>query len=136
MSLDADDNDPTRFWSYVIAALETLQPGVGAGALALLQSPQPPPIEALLTSAAQCAGRHAGTDAVLVLDDYHLIDTPAIHTALTFLLDHLPPQLHLMITTRADPPLPLDAAARARRADRAARGRLALHARRSRRIPD
>src|SRR6266545_2082939 len=90
VSLDAADSDPLRFWRYVIAALDRLQPDSGASALALLQSPQPPPIETVLTP-----------------DDYHLIDAPAIHSALTFLLDHLPPQLHLILTTRADPPLPL-----------------------------
>ena len=68
-------------------------------------------------------------DAVLVLDDYHLIDAPPIHSALAFLLDHLPPQLHLVITTRADPPLPLTRLRATWAADRAARGRLALHRR-------
>jgi LuxR family transcriptional regulator, maltose regulon positive regulatory protein len=106
VSLDAGDNDPSRFWSYLSVALDTLAPGAGAPALVLLQSPQPPPIEAVLTtllnglSAAPVAG-------LLVLDDYHLIETPAIHQALATLIDYLPPQLHLVITTRADPPLPL-----------------------------
>jgi class 3 adenylate cyclase len=106
VSLDAADSDPLRFWSYVIAALDMLQPDSGATVLALLQSPQPLPIEAVLTPLLNALGALA-TDAVLVLDDYHLIDAPAIHTALTFLLDHLPPRLHLAITTRADPALPL-----------------------------
>jgi len=106
VSLDAADSDPLRFWPYVIAALDTLQPDSGASALALLQSPQPPPIEAVLTPLLNALST-LPTDVVLVLDDYHLIDAPAIHSALTFLLDHLPPQLHLVLTTRADPPLPL-----------------------------
>jgi LuxR family transcriptional regulator, maltose regulon positive regulatory protein len=106
VSLDTADSEPLRFWSYVIAALNMLQMDSGATALALLQLPQPPPIEAVLTPLLNALGTLA-TNAVLVLDDYHLIDAPAIHTALTFLLDHLPPRLHLMITTRADPPLSL-----------------------------
>jgi class 3 adenylate cyclase len=106
VSLDAADSDPLRFWSYVIAALDRLQPDSGATALALLQSPQPPPIETVLTPLLNALST-LPTDAVLVLDDYHLIDVPAIHSALAFLLDYLPPQLHLIITTRADPPLPL-----------------------------
>jgi len=106
VSLDAADSDPLRFWRYVIAALDMLQPDSGASALALLQSPQPPPIETVLTPLLNALST-LPTDAVLVLDDYHLIDAPAIHSALAFLLDHLPPQLHLVITTRADPPLPL-----------------------------
>jgi LuxR family maltose regulon positive regulatory protein len=106
VSLDAADSDPLRFWSYVITALDRLQPDSGATALALLQTPQPPPIEAILTPLLNALGT-LSTDAVLVLDDYHLIASPAIHTGLAFVLDHLPPLLHLVITTRADPPLPL-----------------------------
>jgi LuxR family maltose regulon positive regulatory protein len=106
LSLDANDNDPPRFWAYVIAALQTLRPDLGANALALLDSPQTPPIESILTLLLNDVA--AFTDRfVLVLDDYHLVETPAIHTALTFLLDHLPPQMQLIITTRSDPPLPL-----------------------------
>src|SRR5262249_7796007 len=103
---------PTRFWSAIIAALETQHPGVGTAAHALLQSPQPPPSEAVLTAlintlATISQGEHEVRPSVLVLDDYHLIESPAIHQGLTFLLDHLPLQLHLVIATRADPPLPL-----------------------------
>jgi len=105
VSLDADDNDASRFWTYVIAALETVYPAIGATALALLRSPQPP-IEALLTSLINTI-TPITTDVALVLDDYHLIGTPAIHAAIVFLLDHLPPHLHLIMLTRADPPLPL-----------------------------
>jgi LuxR family maltose regulon positive regulatory protein len=106
VSLDAADSDPLLFWSYVIAALDMLQPDSGTTALALLQSPEPLPIEAVLTPLLNALGT-LSSDAVLVLDDYHLIDAPAIHSGLAFLLDHLPPRLHLAITTRADPPLPL-----------------------------
>jgi LuxR family transcriptional regulator, maltose regulon positive regulatory protein len=106
VSLDTGDNDPTRFWSYVCAALEALMPGVAASALALLQSPQPPPAETLLPGLLNALSARA-TDCVLVLDDYHVIDVPAIHAALSFLLSHVPPHLHLVLASRADPPLPL-----------------------------
>jgi LuxR family maltose regulon positive regulatory protein len=111
VSLDRADNDPLRFWSYVITALDTLAPGVGTSALALLQSPQPPPIESLLTSVLNAFSVASAMppvhDVALLLDDYHVITAPAIHGALAFLLEHLPPQLHLVILTRADPALPL-----------------------------
>ncbi len=106
LSLDANDNDPARFWAYVIAALQMLQPDLGASALALLEAPQPPPIESILTLLLNDVAAFPDR-FVLVLDDYHLVETPAIHAALTFLLDHLPPQMHVMITSRSDPPLPL-----------------------------
>lgn len=111
VALDSADNDPLRFWSYVIAALDTLAPGVGAPAFALLQAPQTPPIEAILTnvlnafntSVAGAPGQHHA----LALDDYHVIKTPVIHATLAWLLDYLPPNLHLVILTRSDPALPL-----------------------------
>ena len=110
LSLDAHDNDPARFWTYVIAALQMLQPALGASALALLDAPQPPPIETILTLLLNDVAVFPDR-FVLVLDDYHLVEAPAIHAALTFLIDHLPPQMHLMITSRSDPPLPLARAA-------------------------
>jgi LuxR family maltose regulon positive regulatory protein len=106
LSLDPSDNDPSRFWAYVIAAVQTLRPDLGANALALLDSPQTPPIESILTLLLNDVAAFPDRFA-LVLDDYHVVETPAIHTALTFLLDHLPPHMHLMITSRSDPPLPL-----------------------------
>jgi LuxR family maltose regulon positive regulatory protein len=106
LSLDANDNDPPRFWTYLIAAVQMLRPDLGANALALLEAPQPPPIETVLTLFLNDIAAFPDR-FVLVLDDYHLIETPAIHSALTFLLDHLPPQMHVMITSRSDPPLPL-----------------------------
>ena len=106
VSLDVGDNDPQRFWSYVCAALETLLPGVATTALALLQSPQPPPAQTLLPSLLNALSSHA-VDCVLVLDDYHVIEADAIHADLTFLLEHVPPTLHLVIASRADPLLPL-----------------------------
>jgi LuxR family maltose regulon positive regulatory protein len=109
VSLDSADNDPLRFWSYLLTALDTLAPGVGTTPLAQLRSPQPP-IERILTGVVNALSASAEPlvgDVALVLDDYHTITTPAIHTALAWLLDYLPPQLHLVILTRADPALPL-----------------------------
>jgi len=108
VSLDKDDNAPIRFWAYIIAALQTVRADVGSTALAMLHAAQPqrPPVEMVLTDLInELAG---GTRALpLVLDDYHVIEAPSIHEALTFLLEHLPLQLHLVIASRTDPPLPL-----------------------------
>ncbi len=106
VSLDTHDNDPIRFWTYIITALTTLHAGVGDTALALLHSPQMPPMERVLTSLVN-ALTILLTETVLVLDDYHFIEAQPIHQALSFLFDHMPPQLHLVIATRSDPPLPL-----------------------------
>ena len=106
VSLDEGDNDPTRFWSYFIAGLQRLNPGLGENALLLLQSPQPPPLELCLTTLLNEVATFPEPIA-LILDDYHVIENPSLHEAVIFLLDHQPPQLHLIITTRADPPLPL-----------------------------
>jgi LuxR family maltose regulon positive regulatory protein len=116
VSLDAADNELRRFWSYVIAALDTVHAGLGETAAALLAAPQPPPIEAVLTELANdvAAYLETRTDApslvsglILVLDDYHAIEAPAIHEALEFLLLNLPPAMQLIVASRADPPLPL-----------------------------
>jgi LuxR family maltose regulon positive regulatory protein len=106
VSLDGGDNDPARFWAYVIAALETLQPGIGESARALLHSSPTPPVEMLLTSLINAVAA-IPRDFALVLDDYHVIESQAVHDAVAFLLDHLPPAMHLIIASRADPPLPL-----------------------------
>jgi len=106
LSLDKGDNDPASFWTYVIAALRTVAPGVGASALTLLQEPQPLPIPTVLTTLLNDLGAIA-SDLVLVLDDYHVIDARDVQDGMEFLLDHLPPQLHLVIASRADPALPL-----------------------------
>ncbi len=106
LSLDAGDSDPTRFLTYLVAALQTIAPTIGTGVMAVLQGPQPPPAETILT--ALLNEMSALPDhVVLVLDDYHAVDAPPVDTALTFLLEHLPPQLHLVIATREDPSLPL-----------------------------
>jgi len=106
LSLDDADNDPTRFLTYLVAALQTIAPTVGAGLLDALHSAQPPPIEPLLTALLNEVATLPG-HVVLVLDDYHWIDAEPVDHALVFLVEHLPPPLHLVIVTRADPPLPL-----------------------------
>lgn len=106
LSLDENDNDPARFFTYLVAALQRIDPSIGQTAQAMLRSPQPPPPEPLLTSLINdiAATPHP---FVFVLDDYHLIYTLPIHEQLAFLLEHQPPQVHLVLATREDPPLPL-----------------------------
>jgi LuxR family transcriptional regulator, maltose regulon positive regulatory protein len=105
-SLDEGDNEPSRFLMYMVAALQTIFPKIGQGIIVALQSPQPPSTESMLTILLNEIA--ANSDHIfLVLDDYHVIDSEPIDQALTFLLDHLPPQLSLVITTREDPSLPL-----------------------------
>ncbi len=106
LSLDEKDNDPARFLTYLVAALQTVKAEFGAGVMAALQSPQSPTIDTLLTTLLNEISTLT-EPFVLVLDDYHAIESKAIDSALTFLLDHLPPQMHLVITTREDPNLPL-----------------------------
>src|SRR4051812_6490051 len=105
LSLDREDNDPVRFWTCVIEALRTIEPDIGEESCAALEAP---------------GGGGAGTGTavtllvnelhalerplVLVLDDYHEVSEPAIHEALEFLLDHMPPGLHLALASRSDPP--------------------------------
>ena len=106
LSLDEGENDPTRFLAYLVAALQTIAPTIGEGVLGVLQSPQPPPPEAILTvllNEITTLPDHF----VLVLDDYHVIDAKPVDIALTYLVEHLPPQMHLVIATREDPQLPL-----------------------------
>jgi LuxR family maltose regulon positive regulatory protein len=106
VSLDPGDNDPALFWSYAIAALQQARPGLGAGAMARLHSPQPPGIEEVLTALINDIDAGDG-DVALVLDDFHEIEAEAIHRAVAYLLDHLPARLRLVIASRTDPPLPL-----------------------------
>ncbi len=106
LSLDAGDNDPVQFLRYLVAALQTVAPEIGRATLVVLQAAQAPPIDLLLLLLANDLSA-LPNPCILVLDDYHVIDAPAVHQALTFLLDHLPPQLHLVIATRVDPPLPV-----------------------------
>jgi len=104
-SLD-DDNDTTRFWVYFISSLQTLRSDLGEAALVLLQSPQAPPISSVLTNLINDITSFSDAFA-FVLDDYHVIESQPIHEGLTFLIEHMPGNMHLVITTRVDPPLPL-----------------------------
>ena len=105
LSLDESDSPPALFWTYVTTALQTVVPDVGAGALPLLQSPQPNVETVLATILNELSA--VPKDVVLVLDDYHLVDGPDVATGMEYLLEHLPPRVHLVISTRADPALPL-----------------------------
>lgn len=106
ISLDEGDNDPVRFWSYLIAACQSAWPGIGESALELLKSPLPLPDDAVPSI---LINDFTGpeSDLVLVLDDYHAIQNGLVHKALLFLLDHLPNKLHILLSTRVDPPMPL-----------------------------
>ncbi len=106
LSVDENDNDPIHFLTYVIEGLQTLQAGIGKAAVTMLQSPQPPPIESILINLIN-DGILIPTDMALVLDDYHCVDCKPIHDMIAFLLDHLPKQMHIILATRSDPPLPL-----------------------------
>lgn len=111
VSLDEGDNDVVRFWSYSMAALQTLEPAIGQTALGALQDAQaqPPPLEPLLISLVNdiSAGRSGEYPYILVLDDYHVIKQEGIHESLDYLLDHLPSILRVVIASREDPPLSL-----------------------------
>jgi LuxR family maltose regulon positive regulatory protein len=106
VSLDEGDNDPTRFWVYVVEALRTVEPDVGTAALEALQRPSTDLHRVVLPSLLNDL-QAAGSQLVLVLDDYHLITNPACHQALGFFLDHLPAGVHVVLSGRTDPPLAL-----------------------------
>jgi len=106
LSLDEGDNDPARFISYMIAALQTIKAGIGAGLLAALQSPQTPPIESILITLVNEIDA-IQDNFIFVLDDYHLIEAKQVDQFIAFLIEHLPLQMHLVIATREDPQLPL-----------------------------
>lgn len=106
LSLDADDNDPTRFFSHLIAALQKVHPRLAESAIALLQSAPPPPPHTIVTLLINELSVQA-SQSVLVLDDYHIIESRVIHEAMTLMIERLPNTLHVIITTRADPPFPL-----------------------------
>jgi LuxR family maltose regulon positive regulatory protein len=114
ISLDEGDNDITRFLTYLVAALQTIAANIGEDVLGALQSPQPPPIESILTALINeitnipdNPSTSSGQGFILVLDDYHIIDSKPVDNALAFVLEHLPSQMHLVIATREDPHLPL-----------------------------
>jgi LuxR family maltose regulon positive regulatory protein len=106
LSLEAGDNDPQHFWAYVLTALDRSSPGVATQALSALRTDQAPPFETALASLINTLAAQAAPIA-LILDDYQAIGNPQVHTSLIFLLEHLPPQLHLILLTRTDPPLRL-----------------------------
>ncbi|RYP84157.1 tetratricopeptide repeat protein [Nocardioides guangzhouensis] len=106
LSVDADDDDPRRFLTHLVAAVRTGSPDVGEGAAALLEAEGQLPTDQVLVSLVNDLDQLPGP-TVLALDDYHLLEDPAVHEVVAFLLDHLPPQVVLAVTTRADPPLPL-----------------------------
>lgn len=105
LSLDRRDNDPAVFWAYVIAALDSATQGIGQDALSLLRSPQPS-MEVVLATLINDLSALAG-DVVLVLDDFHVIESTEVQDGMAFLLEHLPPQLHLVVASRTDPAMPL-----------------------------
>lgn len=108
VSLDESDNDPERFLSYLLSALETIIPGLGLGqlGLAMRQSAQPLPLKSLLTTLVNDIAEY-GQPLAIVLDDYHLIHADRVHDIIAFLIGYLPPNAHLIVASRADLPLPL-----------------------------
>src|SRR5436305_2943619 len=106
LSLDKGESDPTLFLTYLVAALQTIAPTIGEGMLGVLQSPQPPPTASILTALLNEITT-ISDQFILVLDDYHVLEAKAVDMALTYLVEHLPPQMHLVIATREDPQLPL-----------------------------
>jgi LuxR family transcriptional regulator, maltose regulon positive regulatory protein len=108
LSLDAGDNDPTRFWRHLVAAVGRARPGASGLAAPLLGTPASPSPEGLVTALInELADQPSDDEAVLVLDDYHLIDSQPVHGSVLFLVEHLPPGLRMVLSSRADPPLPL-----------------------------
>jgi LuxR family transcriptional regulator, maltose regulon positive regulatory protein len=108
LGLDAGDNDPARFWRYVVAALDQAQPGIVERLGALLGAPAPRSFEGLATAVINdLAAQPARDEVLLVLDDYHLVDAGPVHESVAFLLENLPPGLVLVVSGRSDPPLPL-----------------------------
>jgi len=106
VSLDKGDSDPVHFIHYLIAAMQTIESSIGKAALTVLQTPQPPPIESVLSNLINEITA-IPEDFALILDDYHLVEAKQIHNMAEFLLDHLPQRMHLVIATRVDPLLPL-----------------------------
>ena len=105
VSLDQRDAETRSFWSYVVVALDRAVPGIATAALDQLRAGQAP-LESVLAGVLNEISVLPG-DLTLVLDDYHLAEGPEVQSGMTFLLEHLPPQLHVVISTRADPVLPL-----------------------------
>ena len=106
LSLDDRDNDSVIFWTYILSAFQTTQEGIGKKALSLLQAASPPNLEGVLVSLVNDLVE-LSTPLILILDDYHLIRSVEIQKSLSSLIEHLPPQFHVLILSRTDPPLPL-----------------------------
>ena len=106
VSLEESDNDPARFLTYLVAALRAVEEGTGEGVLASLRSPELPPVEAVVGALVNDLAE-VPQEIAVVLDDYHVIDAELVHEATTFLLEHLPENVHLVVAGRTDPPLPL-----------------------------
>src|SRR3954447_386567 len=106
LALDSGDADLRQFLTDLVAAIQTAEPEAGVDTLALLEADGTTPTDALLVSLINDLDLLTGP-TVVALDDYHVIDAAAVHEAVSFLLDNLPPQVTLAMTTRADPPLPL-----------------------------
>lgn len=106
LTLDEMDNDPIRFWRYVDAALQSIDSRLGESIHPVLNAPQPPPFRTLVAELANDL-LTVGLEFILVLDDYHVIQNESVHESVNFLIDYLPPLVHLVITTRSDPPLQL-----------------------------
>ena len=104
LSLDAGDNDPARFWRHVVAALDQAIPGIGERVAPLLGPPAPSSFQGLVT---ELINALAADEALLVLDDYHLIGAPQVHESLAFLVEHRPAGICVVLASRSDPPLPL-----------------------------
>jgi len=107
LALDEADSDPARFWSGVTAGLERVEPALGQELGPLLGASPPLPPAQLLTPLINRLAARVAPPLLLILDDYHRVDSPAVHEAIAFLVAHLPPQAHLVLTSRSDPPLPL-----------------------------
>ena len=106
LSVDQDDNDPVRFWAHLVAAVDTVSPGIGTAALEVLTAPGVKTVDAVLNPVINDFGRMPAR-VTLVVDDYHLITNQAIQEGVEFLVEHLPPTLCLVLATRSDPALPL-----------------------------
>jgi ATP/maltotriose-dependent transcriptional regulator MalT len=106
LSLDAGDNDPARFWRYVVGAVDRVHAGIGDRVLPLVNAPEQPTPEAVVTVLVNELAARAG-ECWLILDDYHLIESRPVHDSLAFLLERLPPHAHAVLASRSDPPLPL-----------------------------
>ena len=104
LSLDAADNDPARFWRHAVAALDRARPGIAERVAPLLGPPAPSSFQGLVTA---LINELASDEALLVLDDYHVISAPQVHESLAFLLEHRPAGISVVLASRSDPPLAL-----------------------------